>query len=286
MEAFESSITFHHILSQPFPNNDTHGSAIVSFRVFSPHGEWTGVNCFSWEYSKNSVCVDLFCVATSWCDPVLCVMSAQSRLVTHLCVKFIPNLEGVVRSCDLACVLAIPWHWASLAHSTAFIFEPTLIRLLIWFSLSWWFPNQLCHLPFLILLKLSHHILLRLFTHRLTILILRPMSFVQLFVLPTLELSSLKHQIQDIQSFQNHTLPWKRLSNFFLKQIITILVINFVFLLRFLLLLFLRLFLWPTQCLLWAMSVTNTLTAMCGRVDCLRQGLMLCWLQLTGKQRW
>ena len=42
------------------------------------------------------------------CDPVLCVMSAQSRLVTHLCVKLIPNLEGVVRSCDLAYALAIP----------------------------------------------------------------------------------------------------------------------------------------------------------------------------------
>ena len=132
---------------------------------------------------QNSVCVDLFCVATLWCDPVLCMISSQFRLVTHLCVKFIPNLEGVVRSCDLAYALAIPWCWASLACSTAFIFEPTLIRLLIWFSLSWGLPNQLCCLPFLILLKLSRHILLRLFAHRPTILILRPMSFIQLFVL-------------------------------------------------------------------------------------------------------
>ena len=133
---------------------------------------------------QNSVCVYLFCVATLWCDPVLCVMSAQSQLVTHLHVKFIPNLEGVVRSHDLAYALVIPWHWASLAHSTAFIFEPTLIRLLIWFSLSRQLLNQLCRLPFLILLKSSRHILLRLFTHRPTILTLRPMSFVQLFVLP------------------------------------------------------------------------------------------------------
>ena len=194
-------------------------------------------------------------------------MSAQSWLVTHLCVKFIPNLGGVVRSCDLAYALAIPWHWASLACSTAFIFEPVLIRLLIWFSLSWWLPNQLCRLPFLILLKSSRHILLRLFAHRPTTLILRPMSFIQLFVLPALELSFLKHRIQDVHSFQYHALPWKRLSNFFLKQIIIILVINFVFLLLFLLRNFLRPFLWPAQHLLWAMSVTNTLTAMCGRVD-------------------
>ena len=171
----------------------------------------------------NSVCVYLFGVATLWCDPVLCVTSAQSWLVTQLCVKLIPNLEGVVRSCDLACALAIPWCWASLAHSTAFIFEPTLIRLLIWFSISQQLPNQLCHLPFLILLKLSCHILLRHFAHRPTILILRPMSFVQLFVLPALELNSLKHQIQDTRSFQHHTLPWKRLSNFFSKQTIIIL---------------------------------------------------------------
>ena len=71
--------------------------------------------------------------------------------------------------------------------------------------------------------------------HRPTILTLRPMSFVQLFVLPALELNSLKHQIQDVQSFQHHTLLWKRLSNFFLKQTIIILVIIFDFLLLFLL---------------------------------------------------
>ena len=149
MEAFESSITFHHILLQPFPNNNKYGNflKVLLFPSGSFHsmGMKQEVNCFSWEYSKDSVCVYLFCVATSWCDPVLCVTSAQSQLVTHLCVKLIPNLEGVVRSCDLACALAIPWHWASLAHSTEFIFEPTLIRLLIWFSISWRLPNQLCH---------------------------------------------------------------------------------------------------------------------------------------------
>ena len=166
-----------------------------------------------------------------------------------------------------------------------FIFEPAPIRLLIWFSLSRWLPNQLCHLPFLILLKLSCHILLRLFTHRPTTLILRPISFVQLFVLPALELSSLKHWIQDVQSFKYHALPWRKLSNFFLKQIIIILVTNFIFLLRFLLQNFLQLFLWPTQRLLWVTSVTNTPTAMCGRVDSLRQGLMLCWVRLIGRQR-
>jgi hypothetical protein len=69
------------------------------------------------------------------------------------------------------------------------------------------------------------------------------MSFVQLFVLPALELSSLKHQIQDVQSFQHHALLWKRLSNFFSKQIITILVIVFDLLLLFLLQNFLQLFL-------------------------------------------
>ena len=37
------------------------------------------------------------------------------------------------------------------------------------------------------------------------------MSFIQLFVLLTLDLSFLKHRIQDIQSFQHHALPWKRL---------------------------------------------------------------------------
>ena len=58
-----------------------------------------------------------------------------------------------------------------------------------------------------------------------------------------LELSSLKHQIQDVQSFQHHTLLWKRLYNFFLKQTIIILVIVFDFLLLFLLQNFLRLFL-------------------------------------------
>ena len=29
---------------------------------------------------------------------MLCVTSAQSQLVTHLCVKLIPNLEGVMRA--------------------------------------------------------------------------------------------------------------------------------------------------------------------------------------------
>jgi hypothetical protein len=69
------------------------------------------------------------------------------------------------------------------------------------------------------------------------------MSFVQLFVLPALELNSLKHQIQDVQFFQHHALLWKRLYNFFLKQTIIILVIVFDFLLLFLLRNFLRLFL-------------------------------------------
>ena len=169
-----------------------------------------------------------------------------------------------------------------LQHSSL---SPMLIRLLILFSLSWWLPNQLCHLPFLILQRSSCHILLRLFAHWPTTLILKPMSFVQLFVLPALELSFLKHRIQDVQSFQHHTLLWKRLSNFFSKQTIIILVIDFDFLLLFLLWNFLRLFLWPAQRLLWATSVINTPTAICGRVDSLRHGLMLCWVQLIGKQR-
>ena len=96
--------------------------------------------------------------------------------IGHPFVCKIYNKSGsVVRSCDLARALAIPWRWASLACSTAFIFEPALIRLLIWFYLSRWLPNQLCRLPFLILLKLSCHILLRLFAHRPTTLILRLM---------------------------------------------------------------------------------------------------------------
>ena len=209
-------------------------------------------------------------------------MSAQSRLVTHLCVNFIPNLEGVVRSCDPACALASPWHWAWPFY-TIYLWPcayqaPYLIFFILTTSksaMSHSIPDTSKVVP-------PHP--LRLFAHRLNILILRQMSFVQLFVLPALELSSLNHWIQDIQSFQHPTLPWKRLFNFFLKQIIIILVINFVFLLLFLLL-FLRLFLWPAQHLLWAMSVTKTLTAMCGRVDFLRQGLMLCWVRLTGKQR-
>ena len=234
---------------------------------------------------QNSVCVDLFCVATLWCDPVLCVINAQFRLSTHLCVEFIPNVEGVVGSCDLAYMLAIPWCWASLASSTAFIFEPALIRLFIWFSLSQQLPNQLCCLPFLTLLKLSCDILLRLFVHQLTTLILRPLSFVHLFVLLALKLSFLKHWIQDVQSFQYHTLLWKRLFNFFSKLIIIILAINFIFLLVFLLQNFLRPFLWPAQLLLWAISVTNTPTDMCGRVDFWRKGLMLCCIQHIGKWR-
>ena len=233
---------------------------------------------------QNSVCVNFFCVTTLWCDPVLCVISAQFRLVTCLYVTFISNLEGVVRSCDLAYALAIPWCWASLVHSAVFIFEPALIRLLIWFSLFQRLPNQLCCLPFLVRLKSSRHILSRLFAHWPTTLIFMLMSFIQLFMLPTLELSFLKHRIQDVQSFQHHTLLWKRLFNFCLKLIIIILAINFIFLL-FLLLLFLWPFLWPAQHLLWAISVTNTLTAMCGRVDFLRLGLMLCWVWHIGKQR-
>ena len=39
---------------------------------------------------------------------LLCMISAQFQLATHLCVKFIPNVEGVVGSCDLTYVLAIP----------------------------------------------------------------------------------------------------------------------------------------------------------------------------------
>ena len=57
MEAFESSITFHHILSQPFPNNDKHGCImkVLLFPSGSFHsmGDETGVNCFSWEHSKT-----------------------------------------------------------------------------------------------------------------------------------------------------------------------------------------------------------------------------------------
>jgi hypothetical protein len=69
------------------------------------------------------------------------------------------------------------------------------------------------------------------------------MSFVQLFVLLALELSFLKHQIQDVQSFQYYALLWKRLFNFFLKLIIIIPAINSIFLLLFLLQNFLQLFL-------------------------------------------
>ena len=116
MEAFESSITFHHILSQPFSNNDKYGNflKVLLFPSGSFHsmGIKQGLIVSRGNIPKDSVCVYLFCVATLWCDPVLHMMSAQSRLVTHLCVKLIPNLEGVVRSCDLACApdaeLALP----------------------------------------------------------------------------------------------------------------------------------------------------------------------------------
>ena len=79
-------------------------------------------------------------------------------------------------------------------------------------------------------------------------------------------------------------LLWKRLFNFFLKLIIIIPAINIIFLL-FLLQNFLWPFLWLTQWLLWPISVTNTRAAMCGRVDFLRKGLMLCWVWHIGKWR-
>ena len=198
--------------------------------LFTAWGMKQGLIVSHGNITKLCLCRFVLCGYVVMWPSVMC--DECSIPIGHpLCVKFIPNLEGVVRSCDLACALAIPWCWVSLACSTAFTFELALIRLLIWFSLSQRLPNQLCHLPFLILLKSSHHILLRLFAHWLIILILTPMSFVQLFVLPTLKLSSLKHRIQDVQSFQHHVLPWKKLSNLFLKQIIIILVTNFVFLL-------------------------------------------------------
>ena len=44
MEAFESSITFHHILSQPFPNNDKYGNFLKALLFpsgsFHSMGNW------------------------------------------------------------------------------------------------------------------------------------------------------------------------------------------------------------------------------------------------------
>ena len=204
MEAFESSITFHHILSQPFPNNDKHGSflnvPLLPSGLFTAWGMKQGLIVSCGNIPKLCLCRFVLCGYVVMWPSVMhdeCSIPIGHPFVCEIYTK----LEGVVRSCDLACALAIPWHWVSLARSTAFIFEPTLIRLLIWFSLSHRLPNQLCCLPFLILLKSSRHILLRLFAHRPIILILRLMSFIQLFVLPGLELSSLKHRIQDVQSF-------------------------------------------------------------------------------------
>jgi hypothetical protein len=61
------------------------------------------------------------------------------------------------------------------------------------------------------------------------------MSFVQLFMLPTLEWRFLKLLIQAAQSFQYHVLLWKKLFNFFLTLIIIGLAINIIFLPLFLL---------------------------------------------------
>ena len=190
-------------------------------------------------------------------------MSTQFWLATHLCVNFIPNLEGSMIMWPSLYASNFFKSWASLAISTAFIFESVLIGIPM--------TSRLCHLPFLTLLKLSHHILLRLFVHQPTTPILRLMSFVQLFVLPILKLL-----IQVVQSFQYHTLLWRTLFNFFLTLIIIILAMNFVFLLLLLLWNVLQQFLWPTQLLLWAMSVINNLTATYGTVDILRKGVSCC----------
>ena len=45
-----------------------------------------------------------------------------------ICVWNLYRIWKVVGSCDLAYVLAISWHWASLANPIAFIFESALIR--------------------------------------------------------------------------------------------------------------------------------------------------------------
>ena len=225
MDAFKvlsHSTTFFHRLFQIMTNMGTFWKC---YCFFSQHGNETGVNYFLWEYSKTLFVY--ICSVWLLCDVTQCyAWWVFNPNWSPICVCEIYTKFGRCSKITWSSLCA--WHWASLAHSTAFIFEPTLIRLLSEFSLSWWLLNQLCCLPFLILLKSSHHILLRLFAHRPTTLILRPMSFVQLFMLPALELSFLQPQIQDVQSLQYHTLPWKRLSNFFLKQIIIILVINFI----------------------------------------------------------
>ena len=77
-----------------FSNASTLNVPIVSFRVFSQHGKWNRGWFFLVGIFQNSVCVNLFCVASLWCDQVLCIINAQFQLVTHLCGNFIPNLEG------------------------------------------------------------------------------------------------------------------------------------------------------------------------------------------------
>ena len=69
MEAFESSITFHHILSQPIPNNDKYGNflKVLLFPSGSFHnmGMKQGLIVSRGNIPKDSVWVYLFCMATS-----------------------------------------------------------------------------------------------------------------------------------------------------------------------------------------------------------------------------
>ena len=66
MEAFESSITFHHILSQPFSNNDKYGNflKVLLFPSGSFHsmGMKQGLIVSRGNIPKDSVCVYLFCI--------------------------------------------------------------------------------------------------------------------------------------------------------------------------------------------------------------------------------
>ena len=168
MEAFESSITFCHILSQLF-------QTITNMEAF-----WM-CYCFLqglftvWEMKQLIVShenIPKFCLCRLFCVWLPCdVVSAQFQLATHLCVNFIPNLEGNGIMWPSLCA---GWCWATLASSTAFIFESTLIRILT--------TSKLAMLSTILdTSKVIPPHPLGLFVHRPTTVILRPMSFVQLF---------------------------------------------------------------------------------------------------------
>ena len=62
MEAFESSITFNHILSQPFPNNDKYGNFLKVLQgLFTAWGMKQGLIVSRGNIPKLCLCIFVLC---------------------------------------------------------------------------------------------------------------------------------------------------------------------------------------------------------------------------------